>query len=59
MVWSDPRTWFSSAPTPPAAPAPMETGPSPPAFGARRRKTRRGGRKGSKRTRTGKRSNRA
>lgn len=55
MSWSDPRTWFSSAPAAPAplAPAPPTTLP----YGARRR-TRRG-RKGSKRVRTGKRSNRA
>ena len=55
MAWYNPFSWGSStpdtsAPLPPAAP----TVP----FGARRR-TLRGGRKGSKRTRTGKRSNRA
>jgi hypothetical protein len=56
MAWLDPRTWFSSTPvvTPPDPTAPYPAAP----YGGRRRKTRRA-RKGSKRTRTGKRSNRS
>ena len=56
MVWYNPTTWFSSTP---AAPEPVSELPPPtPAYGARRRKTYRK-RKGSKRVRTGRRSNRA
>ena len=55
MSWTDPRTWFSSAPvvTEPVSELPAPT----PSYGARRRKTRRG-RKGSKKTRSGKKSSR-
>ena len=56
MSWTDPRTWFSSTP---ATPEPVsELPPATPAYGARRRKTYRK-RKGSKRGRTGRKSNRA
>lgn len=56
MSWTDPRTWFSSTP---ATPEPISELPPPtPAYGARRRKTYRK-RKGSKRGRTGRKSNRA
>lgn len=56
MVWYNPTTWFSPAPATP--PAVSELPPPTPAYGARRRKTYRK-RKGSKRVRTGRRSNRA
>lgn len=53
MAWNDPSTWFSASPPvvdsmPPTTPAPV---------GARRRKTRRGGKR-SKLSRTGKKSSR-
>lgn len=69
-TWYDPRTWFQAAPetvpeeTQPTAPATIpetpvteteETNINP--TGARR-KTRRGGRRGVKKTRSGKKSNR-
>ena len=62
MVWYNPGTWFSAAPT-----DTVETGAysepavAPGPYGARRRKTRRGKkvRGGSKRARTGKKSSRS
>ena len=56
MSW-DPRTWFSSSTPTATLPPPTEPAPTGTPFGARRRKTRRGGRK-SRRSRTGKKSNR-
>ena len=61
MAWYDPRTWFNQQTTAEApAPTTYET-PSAPSFPGgrkRRNKTRRGGRRVSKKNRGGKKSNR-
>ena len=60
MVWYNPSTWFAPATaddsTLPAT-DPYAVDQAPPAFGGKRRKTRRG-RKGSRRSRVGKKSSR-
>lgn len=62
MTWYDPRTWFNQAPAPTTDySAPSYGQPTAPAFPGgrkRRNKTRRGGRRVSKKNRGGKKSNR-
>lgn len=63
MSWLDPRTWFSSTPAATSTPlgpgpvGPMDQPPAP-AYGGRRRKTRRG-RRHSKKSRSGRKSTRS
>ncbi len=57
MAWSwNPLNWFSSEPEPVVAPtigAPTPTTPVQQAYGGKKRKTRRGGKKSGKKGKTG------
>ncbi len=59
MTWYNPGTWFAPAATDETLPAtdPYAVNQAPPAFGGRRRKTRRGGKK-SRKSRVGRKSSR-